>query len=108
MDISIGDRQSPAVRLSGDLHGDDVGRVYDAIAQVDAQDGDQVVLDLSGVTSWTILAQAGVLHAARELAARRCHLVLVGASKDLCGQGRRLDVVNRVKLLLEGEQPRAS
>ena len=103
--ISVGDRQSPSVSLSGDIHGEDIGRFYDAIAQVAAQVGDQVVLDLSAVTSWTVLAQVGVLHAARELAARHCQLVLVGASRDLRGQGEGLDVVNRVQLLAVGREP---
>jgi anti-anti-sigma regulatory factor len=94
-----GAARPPSLRLSGEIHGSDLGLVNDAIARMDKRVGQRVVLDLSRVTSWSIIAQAGVLSAARDLAARHCQLVLVGASPDLRQQGKGLDVVNKVHSL---------
>ena len=98
MHLSFGDLGSPALSVSGEIHAADVGRFCDALAQLEGR-GEPVYLDLSGVTSWSVVAQVAVLSAARELGARRSPLVLVGASLGLRRQSQRLDVFNRVHAL---------
>jgi hypothetical protein len=105
MHISFGDPKSPLVYVAGDIRGADVGRFCDVLAQVDARAGQSVYLDLSGVTAWSIVAQAAVLCAARELAAKRCRLVLVGAGLGLRRQSQHLDVFNRVQALGSTGEP---
>jgi hypothetical protein len=99
MHVSFGDPRSPTVYVSGDIRGADVERFCDVLAQLDARRGESVYLDLSDLTSWSIVAQMGVLGAARELAAKRSRLVLVGASLGLRRRSQRLDVFNRVHAL---------
>jgi anti-anti-sigma regulatory factor len=56
----------------------------------------RVHVDLSGVTHWSLLAQAMVLASARRMAGRGCRMVLRAPSSRVRNQGRRLDIFNRV------------
>lgn len=105
MRISTMDRECRSVHLAGDIHGEDVRRFYEALGGMGATEGQAIVVDLTEVTSWTVLAQAAFLHAALELAARQCQLLLVGASHELCEQSRGLDVLNRVHQLATRSAP---
>jgi len=91
--------------VSGELHGADVSRFFDEAVSSAWAGGQRVVLDLSGVTSWSILAQAMVLGLARELAHRHCSLVLVGAGLGLRLQSQRLDVFTQVRALARRGDP---
>lgn len=105
MHLRFGDAGGPTISVSGEIHCADIERFSDALTQVTARGGRSVYLDLSGVTSWSIVAQIAVLSVARELSARRSPLVLVGASLDLRRQSQRLDVFNRVHALASQGEP---
>ena len=105
MHLSFGDPGSPMVSVSGEIHGADLERFIDALALLEAGRGQSVYLDLSGVTSWSVVAQMAVLSAARALSARRSPLVLVGASLGLRRQSQALDVFNRVHALASKGEP---
>ena len=61
--------------------------------------GQTVTLDLSRVTTWSVLAQAMIVGVARELALSQSRLVLVGASLGLRVQSQKVDVFRRVRAL---------
>jgi len=88
-----------AVRVVGEVHGADIGVFWDALAAAVAQDGERVVLDLSELCSWSLVAQAMVLQVARQLQSRGRHLVLVAPSAQLRERSERLNVFGIVETL---------
>jgi hypothetical protein len=82
---------------SGEIHAEDVSEIYEQ-AMAAAWAGRQTItLDLSRVTTWSVLAQAMIVGVARELARSQSSLVLVGASLGLRLQSQRVDVFTRVR-----------
>jgi len=100
-----GAADAPLLRVSGEIHGADVSRFFDEAVASAWAGGQRVVLDLSDVNHWSILAQAMVLGLARELAHRRCSLELVGAGLGLRLQSQRLDVFTKVRALARQGDP---
>jgi hypothetical protein len=89
----------PRLSAAGELHSVDVDRFYDEAVASAWAGGQTVVVDLTGVTRWSFLAQAMLLGLARELARRRSSLVFVGASLSLRLQSQRMDVFTKVREL---------
>lgn len=96
----VGLRPDPIVG-TGELRSADVSRMYDEAMATAWAGGQTVVLDLSAVRTWSVVAQAMIVGVARDLAAQRSRLVLTGASLGLRLQSQRLDVFNRVRRLSE-------
>jgi hypothetical protein len=91
--------RGPVFTASGELHVAELSRIFDEVLLGAWAGGQTVVLDISGVKHWSVPAQAMVLGIARELAARRSSLMLVGASLRLRLQSQRLDVFTKVQEL---------
>ena len=98
LSVSIVDA-SHAVRVAGDAHGHDLEAFCDALAGVVTQQEDPVILDLSGLESWSLIAQAMVLRTERVLQSRGRHLVLLGPSPGLRAHGDRLNVFGTVETI---------
>jgi len=80
-------------------HAADVSRLYEQAVAASWAGGQTVVLDLTQVTRWSVVAQAMIVGMARELADRRSRLVLSGASLRLRLQSQQMDVFNKVRAL---------
>jgi anti-anti-sigma regulatory factor len=89
------------VRVVGDVRGADIGVFWDALAAAVAQDGQHVVLDVSRLDSWSLVAQAMVLHVARQLQSRGRQLILVEPSDQLRSGSERLNVFGEVETRLD-------
>jgi anti-anti-sigma regulatory factor len=91
-------------RWGGDVHlplrGSLVGTALEGLGQALEETvragARRVYVDVSGVTHWSLLAQAMVLATDRRLSARGGRLVLSGPTAALRRQSRRLDVFHRV------------
>lgn len=88
--------RSEQIVCVGDLHAVDVSQVYDQALAASWAGHQTVTLDLSGVTSWSPVAEAMIVGMARELVERRSRLVLTGASLRLRTTSQ-MDVFNRVR-----------
>jgi ABC-type transporter Mla MlaB component len=88
---------SNAVRIVGDVRGADIGPFWDVLVAAVTQGGKRVVLDLSELGSWSLVAQAMVLHVDRRLRPHGRHLVLLAPSAQLRAQSDRLDVFGVVE-----------
>ena len=82
---------------SGEIHAEDVSVIYDQAMSAAWAGRQTVTLDLSRVTTWSVLAQAMIVGVARELAKSQSRLVLVGASLGLRLQSQQIDVFTRVR-----------
>jgi len=93
------DTQPRGVRVVGEVRGADIAVFWDALAAAVEQGDQRVVLDLSELESWSLVAQAMVLQVARQLASRGRHLVLVAPSQRLRDHDNRLNVFGTVDTL---------
>jgi len=82
---------------SGEIHAEDVSKIYEQAMAAAWAGGQTVTLDLSRVTTWSVLAQAMIVGVARELARSHSSLVLVGAGLGLRLQSQQVDVFTRVR-----------
>jgi anti-anti-sigma regulatory factor len=82
--------------LRGGLDGTALESLGSALDDAMRSGATRVYVDLSGVTHWSLLAQAMVLATARRMAGRGSRLVLRAPSPKVRRQGRRLDIFNRV------------
>lgn len=85
------------LECSGELHSADVSRLHEQAMAAAWAGGQTVMLDLTRVTRWSVVAQAMIVGVARDLAAQRSRLVLSGASLGLRLQSQRMDVFNQVR-----------
>lgn len=93
-DTDRGDQ--PALVLCGTIDGTDLHHFADALEDLQYPGGSTVVIDLTGVTSWSMLAQAMILSTARIVSRHGSELVLYGPSISLRHQSKRMDVFGRV------------
>jgi len=84
---------------TGELHAADVSRIYEQAMAAAWAGGQTVVLDLTQVTRWSVVAQAMIVGVARDLAKQRSRLVLTGGSLRLRLQSQQIDVFNKVREL---------
>lgn len=83
--------------LSGAIGAADLAPLADALDRlVERPLGGTVVIDLSHVGSWSLLAQGMILSTARIISRRGGRLVLRGPSNELRLQSRHLDIFGRV------------
>jgi len=82
---------------TGELHAADVSRIHEQALAAAWAGGQTVVLDLTQVTGWSVVAQAMIVGVARDLAEQRSRLVLSGASLGLRLQSQQMDVFNKVR-----------
>ena len=101
MTVARVDAGMPPGRLvaSGEIHAEDASQIYEQAMSAAWAGGQTVTLDLSRVTSWSVLAQAMIVGVARELARSQSSLVLVGAGLGLRLQSQQVDVFTRVRAL---------
>jgi anti-anti-sigma regulatory factor len=84
------------VVLKGTLDADKVPVLDAILASARRMAAPRVCLDLAGVTSWSLLAEAAVLGTARDLEANGSRLVLQPPGDELRRQGSRLGLFARV------------
>lgn len=85
-----------ALMLRGTIGSADLVYFSDVLDQASRESGRSVLVDLSGVESWSLLAQAIVLSAARRVGSRGDRMILRNASEDLRQESARMDVFGRV------------
>jgi anti-anti-sigma regulatory factor len=80
------------VRLPGDIGGADIGAFCDTLAAL-VDCGDELVLiDLSGLSSWSLVAQAMVFRTARRLQTQGRQMALVAPDPELVDCSARLNI----------------
>lgn len=94
--ISMNGDEAPVLVVKGTIAGADLHRFGDALEQAARIQADTVRVDLGGVESWSLVAQAMVLSTARRLARRGGRLVLSGASQALRDASVRMNVFDQV------------
>lgn len=99
MELRVPDALPPVLHVCGDIRGADIGVFCDALVGVVDQGGQRTLIDLSGVGSWSLVAQAMVLRTARQLRTGGRELVLVAPGAVLVANSAGLDVFGVVETL---------
>lgn len=86
----------PGLVLRGTIEGIDLRSFGEALEQVTREAGETILLDVSDVEQWSLLAQAMVLSVARRMSRRGGQLILCGPSADLRRQSRPMNVFDLV------------
>lgn len=94
--LSQGDDAELLILLRGGLDGTALEQLGSALDDAMRSGALRVHVDLSGVTHWSLLAQAMLLASSRRMAGQGCRMVLRAPSAKVRSQGRRLDIFNRV------------
>jgi anti-anti-sigma regulatory factor len=97
MVVCVTGGQPLALQVSGDVGGTDIGVFCDRLAALVDRGGEVVLIDLSGLSSWSLVAQAMVLRTARRLRTEGRRLVLVAPGADLVDRSSRLDVFGLIE-----------
>lgn len=89
--------EQPTLVLSGKIDGTELHQFARRLDEVlHYPPGSTVTIDLSGVTSWSMVAQAMILSTSRIVSRHGSHLVLLGPSAALRRESKHLDVFGRV------------
>jgi len=87
---------SPVLTIDGSIEGQDLAVFGQSLDRLCRRPVPTVMLDVSRVDEWSLLAQAMVLSSARRMTARGGQLVLCGPSVRLHAQSAALRVFDRV------------
>lgn len=86
----------PVLVLRGSIAGGDLIEFSDALERAARDSPDGLLLDLTDLEDWSLLAQAVVLRTARRLAADGRELVLCNPNERLRTASSQLDIFARV------------
>jgi anti-anti-sigma regulatory factor len=88
--------RSQVLKICGDVGGANIGVFCDTLTAVVNRRHERVLMDLSGLRSWSLVAQAMVLRAARRLRAGGGQLILVAPRAELVDRSIGMDVFGSV------------